>query len=109
MIEHLSLVNWNVRGLNDRARHTTVHAMVDRMRCSIVCLQESKLAAFTDADRMEIVGAHFDRHAVLNADGTRGGVLLCWQSESLTASGISVREFSITVCFTPSNGGPFGP
>ena len=101
MISPLSVACWNVRGLNSRARRAAVRAMLDQLSCSIICLQESKLATAAGSDITEIAGPTFDQHAVLPADGTRGGVLLCWRTDRLCASAIVVRRFSITATFSP--------
>ncbi|KAE8795881.1 hypothetical protein D1007_29155 [Hordeum vulgare] len=101
MSNNLSIASWNVRGLNNRARRAAVRALLAQLACSIICLQESKLQTVGTADINEIVGPAFDCYAALNADGTRGGVLLCWKSSSFTASAITTRTFSITTTFTP--------
>jgi hypothetical protein len=38
-----TILCWNVRGLNDRARRDAVRTLVDDIRPSVVCLQETKL------------------------------------------------------------------
>ena len=109
MSEQLSLISWNVRGLNDPARRAAIRAFLDRSSCSIVCIQESKLSSFSAADHSEIAGPRFDMHAALDANGTRGGILLCWRSDRFTASTVVTREFSITARFMPVDGGTTGP
>jgi exonuclease III len=49
----------NVRGLNDRARRTSVRSVVGTTGASIICLQETKLAVVTLAIVMETLGADF--------------------------------------------------
>jgi exonuclease III len=78
MDEQLRILNSNVRGLNDGAKRASVRAFIERMTCSLVCLQETKLSVLTDTICSEIAGPRFDGRAVLNANGTRGGVLLLW-------------------------------
>ena len=38
--------DWNVRGLNDGDKQTTVYNKIDESNDSIVCLQEAKCASF---------------------------------------------------------------
>ncbi|KAE8776883.1 hypothetical protein D1007_50376 [Hordeum vulgare] len=71
----------------------------------MICLQESKLAAVSDADTREIVGNGFDSHVALPAQGTRGGILLCWRGDRFRASSVNLRSFSMTVSFCPIGGG----
>jgi exonuclease III len=97
MSTHLKLLNWNVRGLNDRARRTVVRNLVLTSRCSILSVQESKLGALTGNDITDIVGQTLTGFAQLPALGTRGGVLLFWCPDRFHATNVDVREFSITV------------
>ena len=71
------VLNWNVRGLNNRARRQVVRDLVNETRCTIAALQETKLEVFQLADVTEVLGARFSNHFVfLPAQDTRGGVLL---------------------------------
>jgi exonuclease III len=106
MDENLSILNWNVRGLNDPARRDAIRAVLDQMRCSIICIQESKLSVFSDAIRRELAGPRFDSHIALDANGTRGGVLLIWRSDCYTVDKVVMRNFSITARFSPVGGLP---
>jgi len=45
MSEHI--LNWNVRGLNSRARRCVVRDLATQQRASILCLQETKVAQLT--------------------------------------------------------------
>jgi exonuclease III len=47
MSDLLSVFNWNVRGLNSLERRETVRDMVQSVKPVVVCLQETKLALFT--------------------------------------------------------------
>ena len=104
MDELLSLFNWNVRGLNDAAKWAAVCEVISRMKPSIVCIQESKLALCSDAMRCEIAGPAFDAHVALDAAGTRGGVLLFWKTDRFLVDNVTVRVFSITVRLNPVGG-----
>jgi exonuclease III len=72
MIAQLKLLSWNVRGLNDHARRAVVRNLVFTARCSILCVQESKLGALTGNDVTDIVGQTLKGFAELPATGTRG-------------------------------------
>jgi hypothetical protein len=45
-------------------------------RPAVLCLRETKLAAFTQQLVIETVGPSLDMHSFLPAEGTRGGILL---------------------------------
>jgi exonuclease III len=106
MDDNLSVLNSNVRGLNDGAKWAAVRAFIERMGSPIVCLQETKLSSFSVSDRNEIAGPRYDGHLALNAEGTRGGVLLLWQSDSFSVNNAVVRTFSISASLSPVDGSP---
>lgn len=41
--QDMTIVNWNVRGLNCPDRRSIVHKTIAASACNIACLQESKL------------------------------------------------------------------
>jgi exonuclease III len=43
----ISILSWNVCGLNERARRDAVHTLIDDVRPCIVCLQEAKLGVIS--------------------------------------------------------------
>ena len=97
MNEQLSVLNSNVRGLNDGAKRASVRAFIERTGSSIVCIQETKLSTFCDADRVEIAGPRYDGHAVLHAEGTRGGVLMMWKSDIFSSKTRGTRTTSALI------------
>jgi exonuclease III len=100
MSSQLKLLNWNVRGLNDRARRFVVHDLATTSGCLILCVQESKLATLSDEDKADIVGQTLTGCVHLPADDTRGGVLLFWNEDTYLVSNINIASFSITAKFT---------
>jgi exonuclease III len=83
MLENLKMLVWNVRGLNSKARRIAIRALVATTNASIVCFQETKINLFYSGLILETLGAEFDDFVYLPADGTRGGILLAWQSRTV--------------------------
>ena len=92
-MDNISILSWNVRGLNCRARRDTVRTMVEDARASIVCLQETKLDAVTDGLMLSMMGIQFRDFAYLPANGTCGGVLIA-AKQSTSLSDIHIGCFS---------------
>jgi exonuclease III len=67
----LSVLNWNVRGLNDAAHREIVRETVTCSRPCIVCLQETKLNSINASLAAETLGQHLDSYLHLDAQGTR--------------------------------------
>jgi hypothetical protein len=70
-----NILCWNVRGLHARAHHDAVRELVRAELISFVCLQETRMDAFSDFDIMQLLGSGFE-YSYLLAAQTRGGVLL---------------------------------
>lgn len=80
----LKIINWNVRGLNSRARRTAVRSLVVTSSASIACFQETKMEFVYSSTVLETLGSEFDEYVYLPANGTRGGILLAWKSRDVT-------------------------
>lgn len=52
-----------------------------------------------------MLGADFDQHVLLPAEGTRGGVLIAWQSSACQAITSRLDVFSVSVLFKNNDGG----
>ena len=62
MSEQKCLVfNWNVRGLNNKARRKVVKDFAQDYRCTIATLQETKLELISAGDISETLGARFSK------------------------------------------------
>lgn len=68
---------WNVRGLNDGAKRTSVRNQIISTGATIVCLQETKINTWTHNLLLETVGLDMASNvAFLPAIGVSGGILL---------------------------------
>ncbi len=71
-------LSWNVRGLNDSAKCCLIKSFIRNSKCSVICLQETKLAATSPAKFFTFCGYHLLEFLTFNAEGTRGGLLTSW-------------------------------
>jgi exonuclease III len=99
MSNMLSILNWNVHGLNSLVRREVVRDMILTIWPTVVCLQKTKLSAFTQQLVVQTVGPNLDKHSFLPAEGTRGGILLAWQSDYTEGSNLMLRDFSLSMDF----------
>lgn len=106
MSEHnCTVFNWNVRGLNNPARRLIVRDLVRQNRASIVCLQETKLAVVDCAAILEILGPLFaDSFCFLPAAGTRGGIILAFNSDlfSIQSTSNTLNTISASISMRAS-------
>jgi exonuclease III len=82
----ISFAIWNGRGLNSPARRLAVYQAISPANAAVVCIQETKMAVISDRVVRECLGPSFDELFYLPADGTRGGILLAWQSAWVSVS-----------------------
>lgn len=87
----MNVLSWNVRGLNCPDRRATVHETIAASSCPIVCLQETKLADVDKFTAILLGGNRLRSYAQRPAIGTRGGMLMLWDDQSVDVS------WSITV------------
>jgi exonuclease III len=96
-MDNISVLCWNVRGLNDRARRDTVRTLIDDIRPAIVCLQETKLNVISEFVVFGMLGVNFREFAYLPASDTRGGILVAARQPDIAISDVHLGCFSITV------------
>ncbi|KAJ1278621.1 hypothetical protein BS78_04G092900 [Paspalum vaginatum] len=78
--QNCAILDWNVRGMNSRARRGAVRDLIRDSKSTIVCLQETMMQQIDCQIVAEVIGPEFQHSFVaLPADGTRGGVLLAVQ------------------------------
>jgi exonuclease III len=110
-----SILIWNARGLNMKARRDAVREVISSSRADIVCLQETKVVSLDHFLFCSVFGSDFDKFVLLSADGTRGGLIIAWKSSVIQALGSRVDNFSASVHFIEEQGrnwwftGVYGP
>ena len=93
------ILDWNVRGLNNKARRKVVKDLVQDTKCTIAALQETKLSLINETDIIETLGVRFSKQfAYLPAQGTRGGALIAVDEDYYNICQAHVREHTVSVC-----------
>lgn len=90
---------WNVRGLNARARRDNVRIVVDCIRPTMVCLQETKLATISNWDILAFLGPAYHNFVYLPAQNTRGGILVAWRDGVFSVDHWRVHQHSVSIKF----------
>jgi exonuclease III len=94
---HCTVLNWNVRGLNNPAHRQVVKDLVADNACSVICIQETKLSSVDDALISATLGQQFiDQYATLPSVGTCGGLILACSKDFYTISHVDIRQFSVS-------------
>lgn len=87
----LSILSWNVRGLNDAAHRELVRETTVCTRPSVVCLQETKISSMNRSILVDTLGERMAGHCTLDANGTRGGILLEWNQDAVQLTDVVAK------------------
>ncbi|RVX12950.1 LINE-1 reverse transcriptase-like [Vitis vinifera] len=98
----LRLLSWNVRGANDSSKRKVIKAMIRSQRVDLFCLQETKIQAMTQGLVRSLGIGRFLDWGILDAHGSAGGLLICWDKRTLEVIEMEVGNFSIS-CRERSN------
>lgn len=67
-----SILIWNARGLNNKARRDSVREIIQSCKADIICIQETKVAVMSSSLFISVCGSEFDNFVTLPPSGTRG-------------------------------------
>lgn len=93
---NISILCWNVRGLNAEARCLVVHETLKNTAAHIVCLQETKLASIDKPLALFLGGYKFDNFTYKPARGTKGGILVMWKDTAVALQNPEIGHYSIS-------------
>ena len=80
---NLKLMSWNVRGANDSNKRKLIKSFVRKQKVDLLCIQETKIQLMSEGVVKSLgVGRFLDWRA-LEASGSAGGVLICWDKRSI--------------------------
>lgn len=95
----VKLVSWNIRGLNSGDKRRFVKSLIFNWNADIVCLQESKLEGEVKDMIKELWGGRWVKYACLQASGTRGGILMIWDSRLWKGEILEIGSYTLTCKF----------
>uniref|UniRef100_A0A0V0GZQ7 Putative ovule protein n=1 Tax=Solanum chacoense TaxID=4108 RepID=A0A0V0GZQ7_SOLCH len=93
------LVSWNVRGLNNRDKRRVIKNIVGDWKADIICLQETKLQGDITELVRQIWGDRWVKMACLELSGTRGGIMMLWDSRIRKGEVLETGTYTLTCKF----------
>ena len=94
------VLDWNVRGLNDKDKRTVIYNKIDESQSAVVCLQETKCDSFDHSFIKSFCPKRFDRFCFSPSIGASGGLIVLWNSAIFDGQVIEIKRFSISITFT---------
>jgi exonuclease III len=102
----MMLLSWNVRGMNAPIKRAAVHDMMESVKASVACIQETKIQMFNDQLLAESQGHKFKaNYSFLPASGTSGGILIAASEDHFRIVSSSRTRFTLTVRIQMLNDG----
>lgn len=105
MHNDFNTLTWNVRGLNTAARCLAVHETLKSTTCHIACFQETKLQNVDNALASFLGGFRLNNFIFKPAQGTRGGIIVLWNDNTVQISEVQIGSFSLSTMVTIQNSG----
>ena len=75
-----NVLDWNVRGLNDKNKRLLVYNKIDETQCAVICLQETKCEDFDHSFIRSFCPERYDRFVFSPSMGASGGIIVLWNS-----------------------------
>ena len=92
----LKILCWNVRGVNDSSRRKLIKAVVRSQKVDLLCIQETKIKSMSEGVVRSIGVGRFLDWRTLDASGSAGGILICWDKRLLELLEWEEGQFSIS-------------
>jgi exonuclease III len=96
MDQNPKILSWNPCGLNNPAKRDSVREVIDPLHVNVVCLQETKMDVIDRFIVNQCLGPAFDGFDYLPAEGTRGGILLAWNTSMVCITNVVRDSFAIS-------------
>jgi hypothetical protein len=94
------VLDWNVRGLNDKDKRLAVFNKIKESNCAIICLQETKCESFDRSFIRSFYPKRFDRFAFSPSIGASGGIIVLWNSAIFHGTVLEIHRSAIRVHFS---------
>ena len=95
----IRLLSRNVCGVNDSSKRRVIKAVIRSQRVDLFYLQEAKIQTLSEGLVRSLGSGRWSDWVALDAYGSAGGLLICWDKRSLEVLEMEVGNFSISCRF----------
>ena len=92
----LKLLSWNVRGANEKVKRKIIKTFIRNQRVDLMCIQETKIQQMSEGVVRSLGSGRFLDWRALDASGTAGGILICWDKRTLEILDWEEGQFSLS-------------
>ncbi|RVW22690.1 hypothetical protein CK203_099596 [Vitis vinifera] len=98
-IMNLKLLSWNVRGVNESTKRKVIKSVIRKQKVDLFCIQETKVQVMSDRVVRSLGSGRFLDWKALDACGSAGGILICWDKRVLDLLEWEEGQFSLSCRF----------
>ena len=100
-----SILNWNIRGLNDPKKWTAIRNKIEESNCAILCIQETKRELIDSRFLQNFCPRRLNKFEYLPSIGAAGGLLIVWNDQVFQGQLFHSNIYSISISFTSNHNG----
>lgn len=93
----IKIISWNVRRLNDKEKRLAIRQTVLLEKPEVICFQETKIGQMNQNMVQQTCGKRLKDFQCLDAQGTKGGILLAWNPSKFSLIQCDKGEYTISV------------
>jgi hypothetical protein len=93
------VLNWNIRGLNDKKKWTLIFDKIKESGCHVICFQGTKRETLNIAYIRKFCLRIFDSFAFQPSVGRSGGIHTVWDSSCFNGVCVFQNNFALSVKF----------
>ena len=105
MESNWNILNWNIRGINDREKWLALNNKISDTKCDIICNQETKREQFDQKYIHQFCTRSFNKYDYLPSIGASGGIITIWKGALFQGETLFKNEFSLSIRFTSTQSG----
>lgn len=92
----MKVLSWNIRGLNEEGKRSTIKSLIQKWKVDILCLQETKIQGCNSRLIQQLWGNKWADWVELTANGTRGGIIVIWDKRKWVKTYTQLGCYSIS-------------
>ena len=96
---NLKLLSWNVRRANESTERKAIKSIIKKQKVDLFYIQETKIQVMFDRVVSSLGSRRFLEWKTLDAFGSAGGILICWDKRSLDLLEWEEGQFSLSCRF----------
>ena len=105
MFKSWHILNWNIRGINDEKKWTSLSNKIEESSFSILYLQETERENFDSGYIKRFCPKQLSEFDYLPSLGASGGILVVWNESLFNGRTNDKTDYSISLEFTSKQSG----